>query len=587
MIKNYEGVSIVLGGAAGQGIQTVESILTNVLHRSGFTVSANKEYMSRIRGGSNSTEIRVTGQSRTGYARSMDICFPLDIAALTHLAPRITPTTIVLGDALKLKTKQKIIDVPLSRIAEELGNPLMANTAAASVILGLFHVDVSILDAYLNGQFGHKGKDILQKNISASEEGYQIGHHLAYMESIHIPFPTPTQQETKKILLNGNQSLGRGFIAGGVNFLSSYPMSPGTGILSFYAAQAVENNLVVEQAEDEIAAINMGLGASYAGARSLVTTSGGGFALMTEGVSLAGMIETPIIIHIAMRPGPATGLPTRTEQADLNLALYSGHGEFPRAIYAPGDATEAFAIGQEAARIADKYQSPVFVLTDQYFLDAIEPVNEKDLTVKPITSTIVETTPEYERYAITKDGVSPRGVPGYGTGLVAVDSDEHDTTGHITEDLDMRVTMMDKRLRKEIGIRSEVLSPIITGDIKKAKTILVGWGSTKSVIVEAYERMISPLSLDKERVGVRLELGVKKTKPKSIATIHFAQVWPLPEDIEALFAKAKKVVVIENNATGQFAKLLKLEGVNVAENILKYNGEPFSVEELAEKLKSL
>ncbi|MEI8103574.1 MAG: 2-oxoacid:acceptor oxidoreductase subunit alpha [Candidatus Moraniibacteriota bacterium] len=587
MIKNYEGVSIVLGGAAGQGVQIVENILTNVLHRSGFTVSANKEYMSRIRGGSNSTEIRVTSQSRTGYVRSMDICFPLDSAALTHLMPRITPATVVLGDTQHLKTEHKIIDVPLARIAEELGNPLMANTVAASVILGLFHADETLLEAYLTEQFQRKGEDILQKNILASQEGYQFGHHLAYMESIHIPFPTPDQQETKKILLNGNQSLGRGFIAGGVNFLSSYPMSPGTGILTFYAEQAVKHNLVVEQAEDEISAINMGLGASYAGARSLVTTSGGGFALMTEGVSLAGMIETPIIIHIAMRPGPATGLPTRTEQADLNLALYSGHGEFPRAIYAPGDAVEAFAIGQEASRIADTYQSPVFVLTDQYFLDVIEVVDEKDLLVKPWLSTIVKTTPEYERYAVTKNGVpgdevlrgvSPRGVPGYGTGLVAVDSDEHTPDGHITEDLDMRVTMMDKRLQKEQGIRSEVLPPTITGDIKKAKTILVGWGSTKSVIAEAVDRLESHASLD----------IAKKTKVSTgIASVHFAQVWPLPEDTQELFAKAKKVVVIENNATGQFAKLLKLEGVDVTENILKYNGEPFSVEELVEELKSL
>jgi 2-oxoglutarate ferredoxin oxidoreductase subunit alpha len=607
MAKNYEGISIVLGGAAGQGIQTVESILTQVLQRSGFAVSANKEYMSRIRGGSNSTEIRVTAGGRTGYVRAIDICFPLDAGALTHLAPRLTKQTVLLGDRQQLvklvesggevahvgekKMNTGMVDIPLTRIARELGNPLMANTVAASVIVGLLQVEESLLHEYLKEQFARKGEAILRKNILAAEEGYKLGHHLGYMENLPIHIPATQPEAAKKILINGNQSLGRGLISGGVNFLSSYPMSPGTGLLTFYAQQAEKNHaLVVEQAEDEISAINMSLGASYAGACALVTTSGGGFALMTEGVSLAGMIETPVIIHIAQRPGPATGLPTRTEQADLNLALYAGHGEFPRAIYAPGDAVEAFAIGQEAARIADVYQSPVFILTDQYLLDVIEAVDEKDLVVKPWESTIIETTPEYERYTVTENGISPRGIPGYGTGLVEVDSDEHDATGHITEDFDVRVTMMDKRLRKEIGIRSEVMPPVIEGDLETAKIILVGWGSTKSVIAEAYERVCChqqnrhPDSPAGEEGSPTKTGGTKK---REIATIHFAQVWPLPENIQEVFEKAKKVVVIENNATGQFAKLLTLEGIKVSENILKYNGEPFSVEELVDKLKSL
>ena len=618
MAKNYEGLSIVLGGAAGQGIQTVESILTQVLHRSGFSVSANKEYMSRIRGGSNSTEIRITSRSRTGYVHAIDICFPLDKASLAHLEPRLSPRTIILGDrqqlmglverevlppspelrrgvggevvhAGKKKTTTDIVDIPLTRIARDLGNPLMANTVAASVVLGLLHAEEQLLKDYLQEQFGRKGEAILKKNITAAEEGYKIGHHLGYMENLHVAAPTPNPDEANKILINGNQSLGRGLIAGGVNFLSSYPMSPGTGLLTFYAQQAEKDHaLVVEQAEDEISAINMSLGASYAGARALVTTSGGGFALMTEGVSLAGMIETPVIIHIAQRPGPATGLPTRTEQADLNLALYAGHGEFPRAIYAPGDAVEAFAVGQEAARIADTYQSPIFILTDQYFLDAIESVDEKDLIAKPFSSTVIETTTDYERYTVTESGISPRGIPGYGTGLVEVDSDEHTADGHITESFETRVTMMDKRLRKGDGIRAEVLPPVITGDIETAKTILVGWGSTKSVIAEAVA-FISPAPA-KGRVGEGSDLeaaNIKTKKQKSIATIHFAQVWPLPQETQELFGKAKQVIVIENNATGQFAKLLQLEGVKVTENILKYSGEPFSVEELVEKLKSL
>jgi len=342
-------------------------------------------------------------------------------------------------------------------------------------------------------------------------------------------------------------------------------MSPGTGLFTFLAKHQREFGIVIDQAEDEISAINHGIGAWYAGARAIVTTSGGGFDLMTEGVSLAGIIETPIVVHIGQRPGPATGLPTRTEQADLNLVLYAGHGEFPRAIFAPGTHEEAFFVAQKAFFIADKYQIPVFILTDQYFLDSIRSFPEENLRMITPENHIIKTEAEYKRYALTPNGISPRGVPGYGTGLVGIDSDEHDEQAHITESAEMRVLMHEKRLGKINGIREESLPPTEIGDVHHAEMIVVSWGSNKGVLEEAL------IHTDDER----------------IAGLHFSQVYPLPENTKKLFTK-KKIVVLENNASGQFANLLKLEyGIKISETILKYDGDPFFVEEVVKRLKTL
>jgi 2-oxoglutarate ferredoxin oxidoreductase subunit alpha len=317
--------------------------------------------------------------------------------------------------------------------------------------------------------------------------------------------------------------------------------------------------------EDEIAAINMALGAWYAGARAMVSTSGGGFALMTEGVSLAGMLESPIVIHLAQRPGPATGLPTRTEQGDFELALYAGHGEFPRIILAPGRIEDAFYLTQNAFNLADKYQVPVFVLTDQYFMDSYYNLPSFDPSRTKIERHVVKTTKEYKRYELTADGISPRGIPGYGQGLVAIDSDEHDTEGHITEDLDLRTKMVDKRLSKADAMAGDTIGPELVGP-QEYKTLVVGWGSTYNVIKEAIDN-----------------LG-----RNDVALLHFKQVYPLPKETQDFLSKAERTVIIENNATSQFGKLIRIQtGIDIEHKILKYNGLGFSVEEVTERLRSL
>jgi 2-oxoglutarate ferredoxin oxidoreductase subunit alpha len=364
------------------------------------------------------------------------------------------------------------------------------------------------------------------------------------------------------MLINGSEAVGLGALAGGCNFISSYPMSPSTGVLTFLAGKQKEKNIVVEQAEDEISAINMALGAWYAGARGMVTTAGGGFALMQEGLSLAGMTETPVVIHLGQRPAPATGLPTRTEQADLNLALYSGHGEFPRIIFAPGKIEDAFLVTQRAFNLADRYQVPVFILTDQYFLDTYYNLPGLPENKEENKEFIVETKSGYKRYLFTEDGVSPRGIPGRGEGFVRVDSEEHDENGFITEDMQVRRKMVEKRWKKQSLIERDVLSPEFSGS-ENFETLVIGWGSTYPIIKEALDSR-----------------GNGKT-----GFLHFYQVWPISKEINGYLEKAKKVVVIENNYSGQFANLIKLEtGYDVKHRINKYDGLPFSVEELADAL---
>ncbi|HOB16597.1 MAG TPA: 2-oxoacid:acceptor oxidoreductase subunit alpha [Defluviitoga sp.] len=557
-------VSIVLAGEAGQGIQTIESLLTYILKRDGYYVFATKEYMSRIRGGSNSTEIRVSSRPVNSFVDRIDILIPLSRNSVTHLGKRVTDKTLIIADneALKLEM-DNLIDVPLLKIANDLGNPIFANIVAVGVVLGLFGIRVKSIEDYLVETFGRKGKEIVEGNILAASKGYQIGKELRDKGQIIIDIEADEDLK-EDLLLSGTDSVALGALAGGCDSIFAYPMTPGTGVLTAMANFSKHFDIVVEQAEDEIAAINMALGSWYTGGRAMVTTSDGGFALMEEGVSLAGMIESPVVIHLGQRPAPATGLPTRTAQEALNLVVHAGHGEFPRIVYAPGTFEQAFYLTQKAFNMADKYQVPVFILTDQFFVDSYSNVKKFDLSDIKIEKHFVETDENYKRYDLSKavKGVSPRGIPNFGKGLVIVDSDEHDEHGHITENLEIRVKMVDKRLKKFEAINDEIISPELVGD-ENYEYLIVCWGSNYHVVKEAIENI----------------------KDKKIAMLHFSQVFPLDKGSVKYLENAKKVIDIENNATGQFARLFKAEtGVSIDSKILKYNGMPFSVEELIIKI---
>jgi len=308
MMKKKDDISIVLCGEAGQGVQSVERILVHVLKRSHFHVFATKEYMSRVRGGSNSTEIRVSAKRARAYVNKMDILVPFHAGAIDHVRKRISSRTMVFADPQIVPQNSgvldfKRIDIPLTKIAEEIGGRIYLNILAASVVLGLFQVDSELISEFVRQYFSRKGEKIIQKNLLAVQRGYEIGKDISQSGRFQVEISSDPQL-ADEILLNGAEAVGIGALAGGCDFLSSYPMSPSTGVMVFLSEQMKDFDVVVEQAEDEISAINMALGASYAGARSLVTTSGGGFALMIEGMSLAGMIETPVVVHVSQRPGP-------------------------------------------------------------------------------------------------------------------------------------------------------------------------------------------------------------------------------------------------------------------------------------------
>jgi len=365
-----------------------------------------------------------------------------------------------------------------------------------------------------------------------------------------------------RILIGGVEAIALAGIAAGVQFYSAYPMTPSTGVLNFMAQHADQFGIVVEQAEDEIAAINMCLGASYAGARAMTATSGGGFALMVEGLALAGMTETPIVIALGQRPGPATGLPTRTEQGELWFALHAGHGEFPRLVFAPGDPEEAFYLTFRAFNLADKYQTPALVLYDQYLADMLMTTPRFDFSDLRIERHLAAEEDlgagyQYARYRLTETGISPRAIPGTPEVVVEVDSDEHDEHGHIIEDAETRRAMVDKRLRKQIGMEAETLPPLLSGD-EKPEVLLVGWGSTKGCLAEAADLL-------------RQE-GLK------VAHLHCRQVWPFPQEpVQAALETAQHCYVVENNATGQLRQLIRREtGREIEGLITRYDGRPFS-----------
>ncbi len=344
-------------------------------------------------------------------------------------------------------------------------------------------------------------------------------------------------------------------------------MTPATSIGLALAGWAEQMGMIIEQAEDEIAAINMAIGASFAGAPSMVATSGGGFALMVEGISLAAMTETPVVVVVAQRPGPATGLPTRTEQADLEFVLHSAHGEFPRAIFSPGTVEECFHLTRHAFELAERCQGPIFLLTDQFLADsyrAVMPFDIEHLTPVTIGSESVESSP-YSRYAFTENGISPRLLPGMSEHLVVVDSDEHTEDGHITENLSIRRQMVDKRLRKGAEIRSTVIPPDVEWE-ESPDILLVSWGSSKGAVLEAASRL--------------------RSNGDKVSTIHFPQVWPLvPEQFMRYLKEARLVACIESNATGQLARLIRREtGFQIDKRVLRYDGLPMTPELILREL---
>lgn len=563
-----DDISIVVSGEAGQGLQTFENLLTGMARNDGIHVFAYSEVMSRIRGGNNSTEIRLTSTPAHAFVDRIDIFIPFSENSTARFHNRIDTNTVFLGEPDKIEEQftgeGTIVEVPFSAMASDAGSKKLFNLVVLGYLGALLEINEKTIIQHVEERFANADDETKQKNSDAIQAGYKKGDEDKSAGILNLIMERSDEWK-EHLLMDGSSAVGIGALAAGCNFIASYPMSPATELLVFMAEHSSNFGIVVEQAEDEINAINMAIGSWYAGGRAIVTTSGGGYDLMTEGISLAGAVESPVVVHLGQRPGPATGLPTRTEQADFMLALHAGHGEFPRIIFAPGDYTEAMQIACRSFNLADRFQVPVFILTDQYLLDSRQMVPYPDMEELKAEYNVVKTSNDYQRYKFTDDGISPRGIPGYGTGLVCADSDEHDQGGYITEDFDVRHRMMQKRLEKYRVIQEECLPPKLIGS-KDYSVLLLSWGSTLEALREAVD------VLDRDDVAV----------------LHFSQVHPLHGSTSGYLEKASQVVTVENNATAQFGNYVKQHtGYAFTSHILKYNGMPFSVEELVDAINAV
>jgi 2-oxoglutarate ferredoxin oxidoreductase subunit alpha len=552
--KTMRILNILIGGEAGQGLVTVGQILAKSLVRSGYSIVVTQSYQSRIRGGHNSFAIRVGVDDIIAPQEAVDLLVALDAETVKLHHGELSPEGLIIADEAFDGAERATLKIPTRRLASDQ----YANTAALGTVVALLDLDRQLVARTLENYFGKAHREIVEKNRRVLEESF---HWAAGQPGAFEKLLPTVAHPPQRLMMNGNEAIALGAITAGVKFYSFYPMTPATSIGLTLAGWAQEMRFVVEQAEDEIAAINMALGASFAGAPSMVGTSGGGFALMVEGVSLAAMTETPVVIVVAQRPAPATGLPTRTEQADLEFVLHAGHGEFPRAILSPGTVEGCFYLTRKAFELAEKFQGPIFILTDEFLADSYRAVRSFEVEalspVRPWSPKKPSVSIPYRRYAITNTGISPRLLPGFTEHLIVADSDEHTEDGHLTEDLLVRRRMVDKRLKKAGGIRAEVIPPQVQGE-EKPDLLFLCWGSSKGAVVEASSMLSSR--------GIRT------------ATLHFSQVWPLvPEHFMGRLQEAKEVVCVEGNATGQLARLIRREtGFHIRNRVLRYDGLPIT-----------
>ncbi len=566
-------VTIRIAGQAGQGIQSISAIMGKIFTRHGFYVFINQDAESRIRGGHNYDQVRVKSEPVLAIDSRLDYLICLDENAIERDLPHLDQDGIMIYDGTKSEFKSdnpNFFSIPLEQIAMEHGkSKIMLNSVATGAAFALLGFDHQPLLDRLEEEFSIKGLDIVNRNKNSANAGY---HYVQKnFKGVSVDKIPPGSFSKKKMLLNGSQAMALGAICAGLKFYSGYPMSPSTPIMEFIASQANEYDIIFEQAEDEIAAINMVIGASFAGARAMTATSGGGFCLMVEAVGLAAMTETPAVIVVAQRPGPATGLPTRTEQGDLNFVIHAAQGEFPRAVLAPGHAEQSFYLMAKAFNLADRYQTPVIVLGDQHLNDSYFTVDNFELDRISIDrgdlvfDDRLPSVKDYKRYAWQESGISPRILPGQSQAVLYADSDEHTEEGHITESSDVRNRMVRKRMRKLDGLRNEMNPPFIYPS-KKSDIVLLSWGSLYGASKEAVELL--------NRDGISAQM------------MHFSEMFPFTAyPFLSKVKKKTKIFAVESNFNGQFADFFAHEtGLPVFHKILKYDGRPFSPQEIVSQV---
>ncbi|MCX6794079.1 MAG: 2-oxoacid:acceptor oxidoreductase subunit alpha, partial [Candidatus Gottesmanbacteria bacterium] len=535
---------------------------------------ATNEYPSLIRGGHNLVTVRIATQKFEAVNRDLHILVALNRETVDLHKQELNENALVLFDPKDGELKfsdfpkpVKLFPIPFTEMVTKLGGEsVMRNTVAIGASLALLGGPFANLEAVITDQFRKKGDDVVKHNVDIAKSGYDAVQE----KSMYL---APAEKKEDQLLINASEAIGIGAVRAGLKFAAIYPMTPINALITFLADHAKRLNIVYKQPEDEIAGINMAIGASLAGVRSMVATSGGGFALMVEGLSWAGMIEAPLVIDLGMRVGPSTGMPTWSEQGELQFAIHAGHGEFPRIVLAPADAADAYALTALAFNLADRYQVPVFLLTDKYInesqwcvpksLMSGDVVIDRGKLLKEIKGD------SFKRYDLSSpDGISARSVPGMKGGFYYANSYEHDEVGHVTEKPEVRVAMAGKRMKKFEAMKKDMKPPAVYGDVE-AEITFVTWGSTRGPVLEAMKL---------------LQAQGKKTK-----LVHFSWIYPFPVD-EAmkLLAPATRLVDVEQNATGQMASLIREHtGILIKDKLLKNDGRIWYPEEIVEKVSTL
>ena len=590
MIKN--NMTIKIGGEAGQGMDTSGVGFARALVRAGLHVFVNQDFMSRIRGGYNFSQLRISDKPVYAPDRSVALVLAFNQEAAEKHLDEIAPGGAIIHDAsvhvdaARLTEKRiQSFAFPFEAKALEIGRPagmdpkkakLMLNTAALGATAAVTGFPFErIADVILQNFGKKKGSAIAEANLAIARWAFDEASQYATQYEWKL---VPAEKPVNRMILNGNQAIGLGAIAAGCKFISAYPMTPATTIIEFMTAQAKRFNLVTKQTEDELAAILYAIGAAQAGVRAMTATSGGGFSLMVEALGMAGMTETPLVVVDSQRPGPSTGMPTRTGQGDLLFLLHASQDEFPRIVIAPGGVESCYADTARAFNLAEKYQCPVLILTEGYQAFASRSVGIEEMPFeefvidrgKTLTDAELDQLQpgEYKRYALTEDGISPRALPGHPNAVYTSTSDEHTESGRIEdEDPANRIAQHEKRMRKIEMMKKEMRMPEWYGP-KNAVITLMGWGATRYAIREAVDLLNAA--------------GVKAN------ALHFIDIYPLDEKrLEKELAKAQYVIDVEGNYTAQLAQVVRTyTGRAVDDKVLKYDGRPFTGAEIADAVKS-
>ncbi len=573
MTKTLNDLNLKIAGIAGDGILNAGLMMfAKTAKRAGLYVFSSAEYPSLIRGGHNHLNVRVSHKPIHSQVYEIDLLVALNKESIEKHASLLSKNGAIIYDAAQTKgveelvSKEKLFDVPLLDFANKAGGRIMKNTVAMGAVFGLLNFDFVLLENAIKSTFLKKGEKIVNDNLAAAKMGYDH----AKQNYPNFPFELKENGKDENIFVSGHEAVSLGAVKAGCKLIAAYPMTPASSVMTTLEKFAVDANLVVKQAEDEIAAMNMAVAANYAGIRAITATSGGGFALMVEAFGMAMQMETPLVAIESMRPGPATGMATHTGQGDLRFLLHNATDEAPRVIVAPGCANEAFYLTTEAFNIAEVWQLPVIILTDKY-------LGESYFTVKPFDDSkykvnrgklLTTSAPEgYKRFEITKDGVSQRAVPGVIGGMHTATSYEHDEYSFECEDEHNKVAMSQKRFRKLELLAKELPQPEIVGE-KNAEYTVVSWGSTKYPILQAIDYLN--------------EEGIK------VNFLQINYISPFPSETVGKLLNGKKTILVENNQSGQLAGIIReLTGINIDYKILKYDGRPFFPSEIKKGIKNI